>query len=613
MSVSTENGESTGSGDWPVPSVGPWYINQTTVVNNETIYIEGSLIIQDNLTLNNCTVRFNQTGDDQYNISMNNNGSFTGFDSVFTDNSSSYSMAFSSFHNHTYFVNVTFLNFTYMTFITGEFTIIDSLFDGISSYFQLIDFWPADIHNNRWVNGSGVHLGGSAAGQPVEYALTFKDNTINTGSGVGLTLQNMNFDVAHEPIDVSHNVVYGSNYGLIFDMIHGLEIENNTFAGSTDDAVIIDSLNCNISYSSFGGGSGSVKLQYSHGIILWNSYHESREIISSQYQVFWLVNMTFRDLDFFPLAGASVAIYDVYGSPVLARSTNPQGKISYHFLQNENGTDYNTFQILISALGNTAYRTLDVYSEMNVTFVITEFRVFKVVFHVQFFNLFDGYGLDEHLLRIFYRVDAGSWIRAPPTFQVNYSSGMSIDIRVCDYWNFTISERSISSPNAETFIDFSIPLATVQIENDQGFDLKEFTITRYGSGSTMQIYGTEFRVIADITGNSTLVYRIAWDNTTVRDPLNGSTFMIDGGNHTFTAETTEGNPHIIQNLTGQIEGKWILDPEKVKGTLEQIAETEWYRKAVVIVILLGFLLWIYRAGKVAGEQLEKRTESENNG
>ena len=78
--ISTVNNvNSDGSGNYPPPEDGDWIINEKTYVGNETIELNGNLIIEEgaSLTLKNVTVILNCTNDGEYKILVNGGGSFS--------------------------------------------------------------------------------------------------------------------------------------------------------------------------------------------------------------------------------------------------------------------------------------------------------------------------------------------------------------------------------------------------------------------------------------------------------------------------------------------------------------------------------------------------------
>ena len=71
-----KNVKADGSGNYPPPIVGDWVIGMDTYVGNETIILNGNLIITNTggLTLNNVTLLMNCTFDGQYHIEVQSGG-----------------------------------------------------------------------------------------------------------------------------------------------------------------------------------------------------------------------------------------------------------------------------------------------------------------------------------------------------------------------------------------------------------------------------------------------------------------------------------------------------------------------------------------------------------
>ncbi len=76
-----------GSGSYPVPASGDWIVNNTTVVTGEILVLTGNLTVGSagDLTLENCELRMNLTGDGSFGIYIEDGGTLHILNSTVTN------------------------------------------------------------------------------------------------------------------------------------------------------------------------------------------------------------------------------------------------------------------------------------------------------------------------------------------------------------------------------------------------------------------------------------------------------------------------------------------------------------------------------------------------
>ncbi|MCK4615050.1 MAG: carboxypeptidase regulatory-like domain-containing protein [Thermoplasmata archaeon] len=314
---------------------------------------------------------------------------------------------------------------------------------------------------------------------------------------------------------------------------------------------------------------------------------------------YYLANITFVDDDYTPLEGATIMIYDQYSNQVHNATLGSTGRISANLPIADNST-YFTIEVFFN--GKYAYR--EYWPDLGATtYVFTEFKIHKASIDIHFYNSFTGLGEDSELLRVYYREDGGSWQRSSDTFNIIHETGKVINIEVKDYFNISIATHTLTLSNLIKYhIDFSIPLATIHLENTLG--LNKFTVIRQGATSKVQVIGNEFRVIAAPLGNSTIIYLVSWDDTYVHAPNNGTRVLIRNNSFSFPAEASESNPHIVRDLSGHIEAQWeeVITPS---------AGPEWWedarvRKGLVIIGVFAAIAFLYARYRWVKERLRRR-------
>jgi len=367
---------------------------------------------------------------------------------------------------------------------------------------------------------------------------------------------------------VIHSTFYGDgNYTTAFEVSgHNILLLNNTFLNFTDHGIGAYSVdNITVRENTF--------INVTTDVIL----HDCTNTIVEGNRDFWYLSITLLDALRQPISVANVYLFDKDNDALSNHVTDSAGQVSWLLIDE----DDSPITVVTEKHGNLAETTISILSSTYVTLIMRDF-IPTATFHVHFFNSFTGLGEDAELLKVYYRKDAGVWIRTSGTWTIQHSLGIMVDIRVMDYYNMTVSEDSITISNLiEYHVDFSIPLATVHLENTLG--LNEFTVVRHGSSQTMRIVGNEFRVIADYEGNSTILYTVSWENTTLNDPENDTEMFIENGSFSFTAEASDGRPYILQDVAT------FLDPEY--ETVISSPSSEWWesKKIQKYLVIAGII------------------------
>jgi len=359
-----------------------------------------------------------------------------------------------------------------------------------------------------------------------------------------------------------------TDHGIGAYSVDGITVRENTFINITTDLVLYECTNQTVEYN--------------------------RDL--------WYLSITLLDALRQPITTAEVYLFDKDNTPLTSHQTNAEGMIEWMFINEMNSP----ITIVAEKHGNLAETTVSILSSTNVTLIMRDYLP-TATFHTHFFNSFTGLGENAELLKIFYAVNGGSWVRTSGTWSLQHILGSMVVVRVMDYYDTIVSDVSIVVSNVTDYhFDFSIPLATVHLENTLG--LEEFSIHRIGSSHTMEILGNEFRVIAAFEGNSTHLYEVSWENTTLDDPKNGTELFIENGTFSFTAEAEDGKPYVLQNV-----GTY-LDPV-YDTVVSPLSSGEWWeskqiQKYLVIAGILSAVILpitIFRTMEWWRRKLEQQT------
>jgi len=296
----------------------------------------------------------------------------------------------------------------------------------------------------------------------------------------------------------------------------------------------------------------------------------------------WYLSVRLLDALRQPISGAKVYTFDKDENPLTAHVTDSGGHVEWILIDESDSP----ITIVAEKHGNLAETTVSITSSTNVTLIMRDYLP-TATFHTHIYNAFTGLGEDAELLKVYYSVSGGSWVRTSGTWSIQHELGLIIDVRVHDYYGMEISFIQVTLSNVTDYhLDFSIPLATVHLENTLG--LEEFSVHRLGSSMNMQVLGTEFRVIASFEGNSTHLYEVSWENTTLTHPENGTEMTIENGSFSFTAEASDGQDYVLQNVGAHIDP--VFDATISSGPTQEWWESKKIQKYLVIAGIISAII-----------------------
>ena len=325
--------------------------------------------------------------------------------------------------------------------------------------------------------------------------------------------------------------------------------------------------------------------------------------IVSNNQDLWYLSITLLDALRQSINAANVYLFDKSNIALTDHVTDSGGTVEWIRIDESDSP----VTIVAEKHGNLAETTVSITSSTNVTLIMRDYLP-TAIFHTHFFNSFTGLGEDSELLKVFYSVSGGSWVRTSGLWSIQHTLGTSVDVRVMDYYDMTVTTTSIVISNVTDYhLDFSIPLATVHLENTLG--LSEFIVHRIGSTAVQNILGTEFRVIAAFEGNSTHLYEVSWENTTTTNPENGTGMFIENGSFSFTAEASNGQDYVLQNVGTHIDP--VFDATISSGPTQEWWESKQIQKYLVIAGIISAIILpisIFRTMEWWRRKLEKQTQ-----
>ncbi|MFQ5978088.1 MAG: nitrous oxide reductase family maturation protein NosD [Candidatus Heimdallarchaeota archaeon] len=246
------------------PTNGDWVIdNETIIVENQSIILNGSLLLQNkaNMTLRNVTLRMNSPTDQHYRIEIADGCSLTieGNSSVTAVTpsdqwylkavaGSSISLKDSWFSNAGYDNN----DFTGLRIQAAKTEIINCT---ITENFNGIDLLQANhslIANNTIINSTdtGIHLFNSHNNVVTGNRISGGTHGINTALSSNITIQGNiifetleNFGIAasscYGNITVRNNFVTGSYYGIYFSQVPESVVSHNTLLNNRDGGIVL--------------------------------------------------------------------------------------------------------------------------------------------------------------------------------------------------------------------------------------------------------------------------------------------------------------------------------------------------------------------------------------
>ncbi len=101
LGLVSDDAEAGGSGDWPPPSSGTWYINQATSVWSETLTLGQSIYVYSSLQMNFVNLTFDCTSDGQYIFYVTSSGSLSFVNGNVTAKDKSYHYRFLAYGSTT--------------------------------------------------------------------------------------------------------------------------------------------------------------------------------------------------------------------------------------------------------------------------------------------------------------------------------------------------------------------------------------------------------------------------------------------------------------------------------------------------------------------------------
>jgi len=401
-------------------------------------------------------------------------------------------------------------------------------------------------------------------------ALGQSNEWIMHSSFIGDTDYTIAFETTGDDILFLNNTFENfTDHGIGAYSADGIIVRENTFINITTDLVLYDCTNPTVS--------------------------NNRDL--------WYLSVRLLDALRQPIRAASVYTFDKDDNPLSAYVTDSGGNVEWILIDESDSP----VTIVAEKHGNLAETTVSINSSTNVTLIMRDY-IPTATFHTHFFNSFTGLGEDAELLKIFYSVNGDPWVRTSGSWSLQHELGSIVDVRVMDYYDMKISSISVDISNVTNYhLDFSIPLATVHLENTLG--LSEFIVHRIGSSAVQNILGTEFRVIAAFEGNSTHLYEVSWENTTVTNPENGTGMFIENGSFSFTAEASNGQDYVLQNVGTHIDP--VYDAMISSGPTEEWWESKKIQKYLVIAGIISAIILpisIFRTMEWWRRKLEKQAK-----
>lgn len=453
-----------------------------------------------------------------------------------------------------------------------------------------ISFSGIDREINVWVTEFHVYNSTIQGDSPVTW--TFAGGYLFLNHS---TIKDVEGDISLGQADewIMHSSFFGdANYTTAFEVTgNDILFLNNTFWNFTEHGIGCYSVdNITIRENTF--------VNITTDLVLY----ECTNTIVEDTRDMWYLSVMLLDALRQPIPGGNIYLFDKDNDALTDHVTDSEGRISWVLIDEADSP----ITIVAEKHGNLVETTVSILSSTDVTLIMRDY-IPTATFHTHFFNTFTGLGEDAELLKVFYRVDGGSWVRTSGTWSLQHILGSTLEVQVLDYYSIPVSELSFTMSNVTNYhLDFSIPLATVHLENTLG--LNEFTIVRHGSEQTIGIIGTEFRIIAAYEGNSSLLYTVSWKNTTLNHPDNGTEMFVENGSFSFTAEASDGKAHILQNVGTYIEPMYdaVISP----STQEWWESREVQKYLVIAGIISAIILpiTIFRTMEWWKRKLEQQTK-----
>ena len=230
----------------PPPQSGDWIITNETYVYDETIVLNGSIVVESGgkLTLENVTLKFNCTFDGQFNITVKSGGFLNITDSIITTLNSTCRYFITAFKGSQLYISGSHLSYA------GYSLESDGLFSGL-----YVEAEHAEIRNNIIQNFKiGVTLKGAHH--------STVDNNIILDTYRGIYLRNTNY------ANITNNYIFNAQENGIFPVCSNfLLISGNEVVKTTEGIWLQWVENSTISYN--------IVHNQTYGMNVWHVYNST--------------------------------------------------------------------------------------------------------------------------------------------------------------------------------------------------------------------------------------------------------------------------------------------------------------------------------------------------
>ncbi len=504
---------------------GNWDINTPTTCDNETVVVNGDIIINSggSLLLDNSTVDFDANGRtfsvsaplETINSNLTNSAGY--FNLNIVANSNHYQTEFSKvqqgiisftagYHNLTgctiFGASVRARNVSGYTHLSLRDTSIDPTSSENDAYYgiQILD---ADAHlNNISLTGPATDTFEDrlSVGLSVRYYSNFSlDNSTITGDWGSAGYQHYSY---YEPISFQNNSIdVGSEHWVLeFDPREPERPPASTFIA----------VNCSF-LSAPETPFYTIEIDGRHDAIFYNCEITGGPVRGS-YQLYYWVNLSVVDAFYQTVSDARVGIYNKNLDLTYSGYTNATGKIPYIWLKvDEDGTDLNPLSFVISkngAVNPAASYTISESREITLQMSLYEWTQSLTI---QMINNYTREPIPFGELLCYLN---GEYI----AFEIQSISGASeINITIFDHWDRLVggvAQDVNYSRSGETFllyVDY-VTLKIFQHDTDTGEVgtwVREFNLTLEGSSTSVHFEGDEINVPYVAWGIND--YKLSWD------------------------------------------------------------------------------------------------------
>ena len=400
--------------------------------------------------------------------------------------------------------------------------------------------------------------------------LFFNHSTIRNVDGFPYNWRN-NFVAQHSTFEGDSSYIKGISH----QSATNLTFLNNSFYNFTEYGISLDT------------GCNDTTIKDNKFINCTDDYftYNSTNLTITGNQYLWYLHVELLDALRQPIELGGIYLFDKDNNALSDHETDQNGQVNWILINQADSP----ITIVAEKHGNLVETTITIESSTEITLIMDDY-IPTATINIHFYNTFTGLGEDSELLKVFYQENNGTQHRTSNSFSVMHATGKVITIEVKDYFNISVATSTLTLTNlTEYHVDFAIPLATLHLTNTYG--LNDFTITRQGSSSNIQMVGHEIKVIANYLGNSTIIYTVSWNDTYVHIPHNDTRVLISNGSFSFPAEASDNAPHIIQDISSHIEAQWeeVISPEEA---------WEWWndarlKKILIIIGVMAAIAFLY--------------------